>query len=647
MTALVLRRITARPTLQHWLQLLAVGALALPLVGLPDTSFAQSRPDGQPSATRPPAQKPPARQRKAPDPGDKSADELTRQHNERMQAQAREEEEAARAAEEARRQQQQSRGFLSRMFGTSRSSEPTQPASKPQDQVAQAPVSPPAAAPKTPDQLAQQQQPPQPTPPAQPRQPVPAPPPGQPTLITPPPPPPGVVPPPGPGQPPVDEARSRPFGRSAVVPTEQPTLSVDAGKGTIIKLRTPASTVFIANPDIADVQVKTGGTIYIFGKKPGETVLYAVDEQDRVLLNTVVLVGHPVGRVISNVSGIPGGSGIQATTVGGSVVLQGRSDNPAAIEQARRMAIGVTGDPARVINNVALDGPNQVLLRVRIVEAQRETLKRLGINWESVFQLSGRVTAGLATPVDLVTNPSILRLGDPAGGAVFGRYTKGGTDIFGLIDLLATENMLTILAEPNLTAMSGETASFLAGGEFPIVVPQVNNAAVVVFKQFGVSLAFTPTIHANGRITLRAKPEVSQLTTNGQVNINGFIIPALTTRRVDTTVELASGQSFAIAGLITNNSTQDITKLPGLGDIPILGALFRSDAFRRQESELVIIVTPYLVRGSNRPMATPTDGFVPPNDADRYLFGRTNRREGAGGGTVRTGARQAGGFMLE
>jgi pilus assembly protein CpaC len=444
----------------------------------------------------------------------------------------------------------------------------------------------------------------------------------------------------------VEEAQSRPFGRSAVVPTEQPTLSVDAGKGTIIKLKSPASTVFIANPDIADVQVKTGGTIYVFGKKPGETVLYAVDEQDRVLLNTVVLVGHPTGRVISNVAGMPGGSGIQATTVGGSVVLQGRSDNPGAIENARRMAIGVTGDPARVINNVALDGPNQVLLRVRIVEAQRETLKRLGINWESVFQLGGRVTAGLATPVDLITNP-VTRLGDPTGGAIFGRYTKGGTDIFGLIDMLATENMLTILAEPNLTAMSGETASFLAGGEFPIVVPQTNNAAVVVFKQFGVSLAFTPTIHANGRITLRAKPEVSQLTTNGQVNINGFVIPALTTRRVDTTVELASGQSFAIAGLITNNSNQDITKLPGLGDIPILGALFKSDSFRRQESELVIIVTPYLVRGANRPLATPTDGHVPPNDSDRYLYGRTYRAQGAGGSTVRTGTRQAGGFMLE
>jgi pilus assembly protein CpaC len=359
-----------------------------------------------------------------------------------------------------------------------------------------------------------------------------------------------------------------------------------------------------------------------------------------------VLVGHPVGRVVSNVSHMPGGSTIQATTVGGSVVLQGRSDNPGAIENARRMAVGVTGDPARVINNVALDGPNQVLLRVKIVEIQRETLKRLGINWEAVFKLGKNLTAGIATPVDLVTEP-FTRINAPVGGAIAGRYTGGGNDILGLIDLLATENMLTVLAEPNLVAVSGETASFLAGGEFPMVVPQGNSSFIVQFKQFGVSLAFTPTIHANGRISLRAKPEVSQLSTNGQVNFSGFTIPALTTRRVDTTVELASGQSFAIAGLIQNNSTQDISKLPGLGEIPILGALFRSDAFRRQQSELVVIVTPFLVRGSNRPLATPADGLVPPTDADRYLYGRTNRAHGAGTATVQPGRTQAGGFMRE
>ncbi|HJQ60495.1 MAG TPA: pilus assembly protein N-terminal domain-containing protein, partial [Vineibacter sp.] len=602
--------------------------------------------------------------------------DLTRQYNERMQAQARADDEARRA-----------RGFFGRVFGSSPREErpsadqPTvssapiadttasgappapepkvarvAPASAPNDQVAQAqPPAPPSGpvttVPGAPDQLAQ-------TPPPAPgqRPPVPVPPPGQPTLITPPP---GATPP---SSGPVAEANPRQFGRGSVVPTEQPTLQIDSGKGTIMKLRSPASTVFIANPEIADVQVKTGGTIYVFGKKPGETVLYAVDEQDRVLLNTVVIVGHPTGRVLGAVAGMPGGSTIQATTVGGAVVLQGRSDNPAAIEQARRVAVGVTGDPSKVINQVGLDGANQVLLRVRIVEAQREALKRVGFNWETVLDLPGRLVGGLATPSPISgVNPIVPpfppvagfgypRINSPVGGAVVGRFTKGATDIFSLIDLLATENMLTVLAEPNLTAMSGETASFLAGGEFPIIVPGGNNAFTVQFKQFGVSLAFTPTIHGNGRISIRAKPEVSQLSTNGQVNFQGFVIPALTVRRADTTVELASGQSFAIAGLIQHNSTQDISKLPGLGDVPILGALFKSDSFRRQQSELVIIVTPYLVRPSNnKNMATPLDGWVPPTDADRYLYGRTQHPTGGRRpSTTRvSSSSSAGGFVLE
>lgn len=446
----------------------------------------------------------------------------------------------------------------------------------------------------------------------------------------------------------VDDARARQFGRSAVVPTEPPTLSIDIGKGTIVKLRAAASTVFVANPDIADVQVKTGGTIYIFGKKAGETVLYAVDEQDRVLLNTVVLVGYPTGRVISNVAGLPGGAQIQATTVGGSVVLGGRSDNPAAIEHARRMSVGVTGDPAKVINNVALDGSTQVLLRVRIIESQRETLKRLGFNWETLFKLSGKFTLGLSTPTDITaSNGSVARIADPTGGAISGVYSKGAVDIAGLIDLLATESMLTVLAEPNLIAKSGETAKFLAGGEFPIVVPQGNSSYAVQFKQYGVSLSFTPTIQSAGRITLKIIPEVSQLSTNGQVSYNGFTIPALTTRRVDTTVELGSGQSFAVAGLIQNNGTQDISKLPGLGDIPILGMLFKSDSFKRSESELVVIVTPYLVEPVGKTLATPIDGHVPPTDADRYLWGRTYRPQSPGRGQRPVDPRTVGGFVLE
>jgi pilus assembly protein CpaC len=187
-----------------------------------------------------------------------------------------------------------------------------------------------------------------------------------------------------------------------------------------------------------------------------------------------------------------------------------------------------------------------------------------------------------------------------------------------------------VLAEPNLVAMSGETASFLAGGEIPVVSPQAGSLTgtiAVTYKQVGVSLAFTPTIIGD-RINLKVAPEVSQVTTDGQVSVAisstaSIIIPAIATRRASTTVELGSGQSFAIAGLLQHNSTQTVTKLPALGDIPILGTLFKSDAYQRNETELVIIVTPYLVEPSDSPLRTPLTDKVPPTDADRWLMQRT------------------------
>jgi pilus assembly protein CpaC len=187
---------------------------------------------------------------------------------------------------------------------------------------------------------------------------------------------------------------------------------------------------------------------------------------------------------------------------------------------------------------------------------------------------------------------------------------------------------VTLLAEPNLTALSGETASFLAGGEFPIPIAQDDGKITVEFKSFGVSLAFTPTIVSGNRISLKVLPEVSSLSSSGSVTLNGINIPALSTRRANTTVELASGQSFAIAGLLQASGNQSVNEFPGLADIPILGALFRSTTFKRNESELVIIVTPYLVRPvSTAALASPTDGFEIPDDYDRVFKGETRRSE--------------------
>jgi pilus assembly protein CpaC len=556
--------------------------------------------------------------------------------------------------------------FFGRMFGSPGEAPPADgaaptltptPAPTPTPPPAQAaPPAPPASTP--PGQLAQAPSlpPPQPVPlpPRQPGQP-----PSPPAAPTPPqaaPPPAAVPPPPGmttvPVQPqvapPPPDRAQRDFGRAAVVPTEAPSMQIEVSKGTMVRLKGSATTVFVANPEIADIQVKSPTQIYVFGKKPGETSLYATDERDNVLLNTIVRVTHEHSRLQEALRRIAPGTQLQFTSVGDNIVINGTARNAGEIQEARRIAGAHLGNPDRVVVQASVDAPSQVLLRVRVIEAQRQALKRVGINWEAAGRI-GSFALGLASPTDIAfdaTSGALLRQGAPAGGLLNLRNTGNGRDINGVVDLLATENFIAILAEPNLVALSGETASFLAGGEFPVVTTSGNNQVSVSYKQFGVSLAFTPTIYGDGRINLKVRPEVSQLSTQGQVVLNGFTIPALTTRRAETTVELGSGQSFMIGGLINNTSTQDISKIPGLGDIPVLGALFKSDAFQRNETELVILVTPYLVKPSSGRLATPTDGMVPPNDSDRYLFGRTYRQQPAGQSPVRR-AGAGGGFMIE
>ena len=268
-----------------------------------------------------------------------------------------------------------------------------------------------------------------------------------------------------------------------------------------------------------------------------------------------------------------------------------------------------------------MDAPNQVNLRVRIAEISRGVDKQLGFNWTVAGSLGG-IALGIAT-----ANP----FSASAINAITGSTSLGSFNLNAVIDALEEEGLVQVLAEPNLTAPSGETASFLAGGEFPILVPGSDGTVTIDFKKFGVSLAFTPTIIGKNRVVLHVRPEVSQLSSTNAVTLNNFQIPSLTTRRVETTVELGSGQSFAIAGLLQNNVTHDISKFPGLGDIPVLGALFKSDRFQRDESELVIIVTPYLVKPVSQQLAAPTDGFGAAHDAQRYGAGGENRRAPSAG----------------
>ena len=403
-------------------------------------------------------------------------------------------------------------------------------------------------------------------------------------------------------------------------------IELESNKGQLVRLDRPASSVFVANPDIADIQVRTPRLIYVLAKKPGETVLYAVDSEDRVLLSHKLSVSHNLSRLKTALKKLLPNANIDVESVDGALVLTGAVATAVEAEDARRIAVRMAGEGAKesMVNKLSVTAPNQVHLRVRVAEVARTVLKDFGINWDGLFT-AGNIVVGLATGNVATAAGAFLTRTDGVNN-IFGSFNSGSTvKVDGLIDALDDEGLISILAEPNLTAVSGEQATFLAGGEFPILVPSDNNVTVE-FKQFGVSLAFTPTMIGPNRTSLNVNTEVSQLSNTGAVQLQGFTIPALTTRRAQTTVELGSGQSFAIAGLLQNNITQDVSKFPGLGDVPVLGALFRSDKFQRNETELVIIVTPYIVRPvSNQKIAMPTDGLTPPTDAERILFGHTYR----------------------
>lgn len=425
-------------------------------------------------------------------------------------------------------------------------------------------------------------------------------------------------------------------------------LNIEINRGALVRLNAPADTVFIANPEIADIQVKSPRMIYVYGKKAGETVLYAVDSDDNILMNARVAVTHNLAAFRTALRSTAPNSDVKVKTVGDALVISGDIASAAQAEDIRRLAARFAPGEGAVVNQMRITAPNQINLRVRIAEVSRENLKQFGINWDAAM-LAGGFAFGLFTGAPVIAEEfvigglnNIVNSRTNNTNSLYGGYRDGKFDVNGLIDALANENLISVLAEPNLTAMSGETANFLAGGEFPIPVAQsgsANGAITVEFKKFGVGLAFTPTVIDGNRINLRVRPEVSQLSSVGQVLSQGIAIPALTTRQAETTVELASGQSFAIAGLLQNDSTQDVSKVPFLGDVPILGALFKSDRYRRNETELVIVVTPYLVRPvSANAVAVPNDGLVPPTDGQRILYGSTNKQQVPAGARVTRGA---------
>jgi len=408
---------------------------------------------------------------------------------------------------------------------------------------------------------------------------------------------------------------------TAAKPAE--TLNLSKGTGTLVRLSEPMSDIFVANDTIADVQVRSSSQLYVFGKGQGETTIYATSKGGRVVYAANVRVGNNISSVGEMLHLAMPDAAIQATPMNNLVLLTGTVANPDDVAEAQRLTQAYVGDGTQVVTRLRSATPLQVTLRVRIAEVNRTLLKSMGVNLLSRDTTGGFLFGiGRGNP-GTISGPNATFNISSTGTTLGAAGHLLGLDILSTLDIAATDGVASILAEPNLTALSGETASFLAGGEFPIPVSQGNNAVTIEYKQYGVGLAFTPIVLGDGRISMRVRPEVSQLSDSGAVTLNGFRVPALITRRAETTVELGSGQSFMIAGLLQNTGNNSVDKAPVLGDLPILGALFRSTKFQRSETELVVIVTPYLVRPVSTQMATPIDGFRSPNDIERDMLGQT------------------------
>jgi pilus assembly protein CpaC len=407
-------------------------------------------------------------------------------------------------------------------------------------------------------------------------------------------------------------------------------LTLEAGTGRIVSLGAPAASVFAADPRVAEVRPASPTSLFVLGVAPGRTTIAAIDDNGVAIAQYDVIVqpsSYAAAQAASAIGKLLPGRDVRVTTRPNGLVISGTLQTAAEADVAMQAARDFVATGQVAENRIAVLASQQVNLRVRIAEVSRNVMRNIGVNWSALGNI-GKMAAFPA--LALVANSGIA----PAALEIGPNPVFVGANINTVINALVQDNLAHVLAEPNLTAMSGETASFLVGGEFPIPVAQQNNEVSIEFKQYGVSLAFVPTVESGDRISLKVRPEVSALTTQGAVQLavgnSSIQVPALTVRRAETTVELASGQSFAIAGLLQDNTTLTGSALPGIGEVPILGALFRSDGFQRNETELVIIITPYLVRGVSDPaqIKLPTDNWKPPNDLERILLLRQSARGG-------------------
>ncbi|MBW4092394.1 MAG: type II and III secretion system protein family protein [Proteobacteria bacterium] len=411
-------------------------------------------------------------------------------------------------------------------------------------------------------------------------------------------------------------------------------ISLEAGGGQVVALSAPVTNVFVANPKVADARPASPTSLFIFGVGPGQTVVAALDATGKPVAIVHVSVsasGFAARQAMAALARLLPGGQVHIAQEANGLLLTGTVATPADAARAVAVARGFAAAGDAIDNQIVVRASTQVTLQVRIVQMSRTISDQLGINWSALGTIGsiGAIGAGVAATgggaVALATNGLI-----PAKAlSNAGNYSLRSVNISGALDALAQDGLVRILAEPNLTVMSGKKASFLVGGEFPVPIPAGTTGGVsITYKNFGVSLNFRPTVFSDGRISIHVAPEVSEISSANAVTISAgpgsnatFVVPSLTVSRAETTVQLGSGQSFAIGGLLQDTINDGANGVPNISNIPILGALFRNDTFNRQQTELVIIVTPIIVRPVDDPAAlhVPAENFKAPSDLDRLL----------------------------
>ena len=435
-------------------------------------------------------------------------------------------------------------------------------------------------------------------------------------------------------------------------------LHVPVGTSQIINSPKPLKQIIIGNPNIGDIKLLSSQEVLILGKSPGSTNLAFRDRNNQIIAFVDLVVGYDLEAIKRKLHELlPAEEGIEVRSANDTVLLTGQVSNLAAMDKAVSIARSYVGggqgkESDKLVNLLQIGGGQQVMLEVTVAELDRTARKGLGVDTEIGQGDFGLITgpgnidssrfpssqlspdgSGLILPdkgtFDNVVNSAILNVG---GATTFGGAELATSFLFDTFNLqvsaLEQQGLAKVLAEPKLITLSGQEASFLAGGEFPVPAAQSSSGAggttaiTVEFKEFGVGVKFTPTVLSSKHISLKLATEVSDLDEASGTAISGIVIPGVSTRRASTTVELGDGESFMIAGLLKEDMGNVVNQFPGLGDIPVLGALFRSTGFQRQETELVMAVTPRLVKPvPNGSLALPTDGVLPPSDVDQYLWG--------------------------